>query len=65
MRIHIKDMIAGCVALLSGIAFAHFPIGVSPESDDGLARGGWSGLQIGLVNYIEGGWILPLVNWRF
>lgn len=50
MRTHIKDMIAGCVALLSGIAFAHFPIGVSPESDDGLVRVGWTPVQLGICS---------------
>ena len=50
MRTHIKDMIAGCVALLSGIAFAHFPIGVSPESDDGLVRVGWTPVQFGICS---------------
>jgi hypothetical protein len=50
MRTHIKDMVAGCVALLSGIAFAHFPIGVSPESDDGLVRVGWTPVQFGICS---------------
>ena len=25
----------------------------------------WRGVQIGIVNYIKGSWILPLVNWQF
>ena len=29
------------------------------------ARNDWKGLQIGLVNYIEDSWMLPLVNGRF
>ena len=29
------------------------------------AEADWRGVQIGLVNYMEDGLILPLVNWRF
>ena len=29
------------------------------------AKVDWRGVQIGIMNYIEGSWILPLVNWRF
>ena len=28
-------------------------------------HGDWRGVQIGVVNWIDDGWILPLVNWRF
>ena len=38
MRTHIKDMIAGCVALLSG------------KSDDGLVRVGWTPVQLGICS---------------
>ena len=36
------------VVLLSAIARAHFPIDVSPHSNDGLVRVGWTPVQIGI-----------------
>ncbi len=46
MIVRYKAVVAGCAALLSGVALAHFPISVSPESDDGLFGVGWTPIQV-------------------
>ena len=51
MSVRYKAVVAGCAALLSGVALAHFPIDVSPESDDGLLRVGWTPIQVGICSH--------------
>ena len=49
MSVRYKVVVASCAALLCGVALAHFPIDVSPESDDGLLRVGWTPIQVGFT----------------
>ena len=51
MIVRYKAVVAGCAALLSGVALAHFPISVSPESDDGLFGVGWTPIQVGICSH--------------
>lgn len=51
MIVRYKSVVAGCAALLSGVALAHFPISVSPESDDGLFGVGWTPIQVGICSH--------------
>ena len=50
MVVRYKALVAGCVALLSGVALAHFPISVSPEPDDGLLSVRWTPVQVGICS---------------
>ena len=50
MVVRYKAVVAACAALLCGVALAHFPIDVSPESDDGLLRVGWTPIQVGICS---------------
>ena len=51
MSVRYKVVVASCAALLCGVALAHFPIDVSPESDDGLLRVGWTPIQVGICSH--------------
>ena len=50
MVVRYKAVVAGCAALLCGVALAHFPIDVSPESDDGLLSVRWTPVQVGICS---------------
>ena len=47
----LTKIISGCAALLCNVVFAHFPIDVSPKSDDGLLRVGWTPVQVGICSH--------------
>ena len=51
MSVRYKVVVASCAALLCGVALAHVPIDVSPESDDGLLRVGWTPIQVGICSH--------------
>ena len=50
MVVRYKAVVAACAALLCGVALAHFPIYVSPESDDGLLSVRWTPVQVGICS---------------
>ena len=43
-------LLCACATLYGGIALAHFPVAINPQSNDGLMRVDWTPVQIGIFS---------------